>query len=66
MFEIFNPCFRFSGVTEEDLRNVRTTIRDVQAVLLSRFSDKTILIGHSFESDLRALRVFIYLFTYLH
>ena len=48
---------RFSGITEEDLLNVRTTIRDVQAVLLSKFSDKTILIGHSFDSDLRALRV---------
>nr|CAG4649957.1 EOG090X01LQ [Sida crystallina] len=48
---------RFSGITEEDLENVRTTIRDVQAVLLSRFSDKTILIGHSFDSDLRALRM---------
>lgn len=48
---------RFSGITEEDLLNVKTTIRDVQAVLLSKFSDKTILIGHSFDSDLRALRV---------
>nr|CAG4650757.1 EOG090X01LQ [Simocephalus serrulatus] len=48
---------RFSGITEEDLQNVKTTIRDVQAVLLSKFSDKTILIGHSFDSDLRALRM---------
>lgn len=50
---------RFSGITEDDLENVKTTIRDVQAVLLSKFSDKTILIGHSFDSDLRALRVTI-------
>nr|CAG4646056.1 EOG090X01LQ [Macrothrix elegans] len=48
---------RFSGITEEDLMNVKTTIRDVQAVLLSKFSDKTILIGHSFDSDLRALKL---------
>ena len=48
---------RFSGITEEDLQDVKTTIRDVQAVLLSKFSHKTILIGHSFDSDLRALRV---------
>ena len=48
---------RFSGITEEDLSGVHTTIRDVQAVLLSKFSDKTILIGHSFDSDLKALRV---------
>lgn len=48
---------RFSGITEEDMANVKTTIRDVQAVLLSKFSNKTILIGHSFDSDLRALKV---------
>ena len=55
---------RFSGITEEDLANVKTTIRDVQAVLLSKFSDKTILIGHSFDSDLRALRVTIWKNSY--
>nr|CAG4643740.1 EOG090X01LQ [Lepidurus arcticus] len=48
---------RFSGITEEDLRPVKTTIRDVQAALLSMFSDKTILIGHSLDSDLRALKL---------
>ena len=53
---------RFSGITEEDMVNVKTTIRDVQAVLLSKFSNKTILIGHSFDSDLRALKV-VYSFS---
>lgn len=48
---------RFSGITEDDLVDVTTTIRDVQAVLLSMFSDRTILIGHSLESDLKALKV---------
>lgn len=48
---------RFSGINEQDLVNVRTTIRDVQAVFLNKFSEKTILIGHSFDSDLRALKV---------
>lgn len=33
------------------------TLRDVQAVLLSMFSADTILIGHSLESDLLALKV---------
>jgi len=50
---------RFSGITEEDLEDVQTTIRDVQAVLLSLFTDKTILMGHSLESDLQALKVVI-------
>nr|CAG4651609.1 EOG090X01LQ [Triops cancriformis] len=48
---------RFSGITEDDLKNVKTTLRDVQATLLSMFSDKTILIGHSLDSDLRALKL---------
>ncbi|XP_053317741.1 RNA exonuclease 1 homolog [Spea bombifrons] len=48
---------RFSGVTEEDLRNTSITLRDVQAVLLCMFSSDTILIGHSLESDLFALRL---------
>lgn len=48
---------RFSGVTEEDLANTSITLRDVQAVLLNMFSADTILIGHSLESDLFALKV---------
>ena len=51
--------FRFSGVTEADLKNVTTTIRDVQAVLLSMFSSETILCGHSLDSDLKALKVIL-------
>ena len=48
---------RFSGLTAEDLVGVSTTLRDVQAILLSLFSDKTILVGHSLESDAMALKV---------
>ncbi|KAM3856004.1 RNA exonuclease 1 homolog isoform 2-T5 [Vipera latastei] len=48
---------RFSGVTEADLENASITLRDVQAVLLSMFSAETILIGHSLESDLFALKL---------
>ena len=48
---------RFSGVTEEDLDNTTITLRDVQAVLLSMFSAESILLGHSLESDLLALKV---------
>ncbi|KAJ3598807.1 hypothetical protein NHX12_032771 [Muraenolepis orangiensis] len=48
---------RFSGVTEEDLDNTTITMRDVQAVLLSMFSTESILLGHSLESDLQALKL---------
>ncbi|XP_053155860.1 RNA exonuclease 1 homolog isoform X2 [Hemicordylus capensis] len=48
---------RFSGVTEADLENASITLRDVQAVLLNMFSMDTILIGHSLESDLFALKM---------
>ncbi|KAK7489485.1 hypothetical protein BaRGS_00019284 [Batillaria attramentaria] len=57
----FNPVVdfntRFSGLTAADLKDVTTTGTDVQAILLSMFSDKTILIGHSLESDLFALKL---------
>ena len=48
---------RFSGITEEDLLNVKTTLKDVQSFLLDLLSSKTILIGHGLDADLRALRV---------
>ncbi|XP_026125384.1 RNA exonuclease 1 homolog [Carassius auratus] len=48
---------RFSGVTQDDLENTTITLRDVQAVLLSMFSAESILIGHSLESDLFALKL---------
>ncbi|KAM9385189.1 RNA exonuclease 1 homolog [Pholidichthys leucotaenia] len=48
---------RFSGVTEEDLESTTITLRDVQAVLLSMFRAESILIGHSLESDLLALKL---------
>jgi len=48
---------RFSGITKQQMHGVKTTLRDVQAALLSMFSDRTILIGHSLESDFIALKV---------
>jgi RNA exonuclease 1 len=48
---------RWSGIAEEDLQNCNVRIEDVQKHLLKLFNDKTILIGHSLESDLKALKV---------
>lgn len=47
----------FSGLTEEDMVGVDTTLADVQAALLERFSAETLLLGHSLDSDFRALRL---------
>ncbi|BFY99577.1 hypothetical protein BsWGS_02618 [Bradybaena similaris] len=55
--EIIDYNTRFSGITERDMQGVVTTLRGVQAVMLSMFCDKTILIGHSLESDLQALKL---------
>ena len=48
---------RFSGVVEDDLKDTKTSIRDVHATLLNLFSADTVLIGHSFEHSLYALKV---------
>jgi len=48
---------RFSGLTADDMKGVTTKLGDVQAKLLSMFNDKTILMGHSLESDFIALKV---------
>ena len=48
---------RFSGIKETDLAGVRTTLRDVQAQLLFQVAARDILVGHSLESDLRAVKL---------
>lgn len=52
-----NDFHRFSGITEDNMKNVTTTLLDVQAALLTLFSEKTILVGHSLESDFKALKL---------
>lgn len=47
----------YSGITEQMLANETRNIRDVQAVLLSMFHSKTILVGHSLDSDMKALKM---------
>ncbi|XP_077331269.1 RNA exonuclease 1 homolog [Lithobates pipiens] len=55
--EIIDYNTSSSGITEESLKNITTSIRDVQAIMLNLFSADTILIGHSLENDLIALKL---------
>ncbi|CAF0782777.1 unnamed protein product [Adineta ricciae] len=48
---------RWSGINEAQLRSCNVTIEDVQRHLLKLFNNRTILIGHSLESDLKALKI---------
>ncbi|EDW16809.1 RNA exonuclease 1 homolog [Drosophila mojavensis] len=47
----------YSGITEDMLSKETRTLRDVQAVLMSMFHAKTVLVGHSLESDMKALKL---------
>jgi RNA exonuclease 1 len=49
---------RFSGITEQTLSTSAVkTLPEIQAVLLSMFHSRTILVGHSLESDLKSLKL---------
>ncbi|KAG8822435.1 hypothetical protein FRC19_006014 [Serendipita sp. 401] len=48
---------RFSGITAASLKGVTTTFGDVHKFLSTLVKPSTILLGHSLESDLRAMRL---------
>ena len=48
---------RFSGITEETLRDVTTTLGDVQRSLVKLLPQECILVGHSLENDFCALKL---------
>ncbi|GAX82434.1 hypothetical protein CEUSTIGMA_g9862.t1 [Chlamydomonas eustigma] len=48
---------RYSGITEEMLRDCKTRLEHVQERFFQHVSSETLLVGHSLENDLRALKV---------
>jgi RNA exonuclease 1 len=46
-----------SGITAEQMAHVRTRLGDCQAALLRLVAEETLLVGHSLENDLHALKL---------
>jgi RNA exonuclease 1 len=56
-YEIIDYNTRWSGITLDDLKNCKIKLANVQEHLLKIFNKDTILIGHSLDSDFKALKL---------
>jgi RNA exonuclease 1 len=52
-----NYFTQYSGVTPALLLNVTTTLAEIQSKLLTLLTPSTVLLGHSLESDLNAMKL---------
>ncbi|XP_038142786.1 RNA exonuclease 5-like isoform X2 [Cyprinodon tularosa] len=54
---VLNYLTQFSGITAAMLRPVTTTLRDVQAKIRTLLPDNAVVVGHSLNNDLVALKL---------
>jgi len=55
--EIIDYNSAYSGIYENTLANIDITLSEVQETLKEHIHEDTILVGHSLDNDLRALRI---------
>lgn len=55
--EIIDYLTQYSGITQEKLADVTTTLADVQCEILQIINSNDILVGHSLQSDFKVLKL---------